>query len=448
MTRDELFQIDEQSLGEFTMYYGEKLIGLWFDINQDPFYYIITNWKEWKEKNQKRDEEILEKYGKRVHYEGVVNYQRFNDYNLNQVIIPDSESFNGNIKTRKLVILGAGASFDYDYENIDKKEKWTPPLGNGLFDKRFSDIINKFPGVHSTLSELRIASDIESYFQQEWNEIENGYLPERLVALINIQYYLHYLSNHISVENQNYDSNNYDILVKNAYRYTKNPNQNALFITFNYETLLEQSIERICRISFESIDNYIVNSSKLIIIKPHGSCNWGWRINQFTNDFYGEKTIINTANSLYENSNDLAEINFQFIHDKDSIFLIGDESTNIVSNNYSESNLNNIFPALIIPYNSKDEFVLPKRHLHHLNYYLGDIEDVLVIGWKGTEEYFMNLLKKRLSGKMLNLTIVDPEPDKVEEGLRKVISISTISKDYSSFTEFTKQGGVRDFWEK
>ncbi|HEY5123906.1 MAG TPA: hypothetical protein VIK14_09245, partial [Ignavibacteria bacterium] len=94
----------------------------------------------------------------------------------------------------KLVILGAGASFDsiYKYENKESSEPWTPPLCNNLFDVReqFNPIMSKYHGVMSLRSEILTYEDIEAYFQDKWNFAIDQNDLQLLNNLINIQYYL------------------------------------------------------------------------------------------------------------------------------------------------------------------------------------------------------------------------------------------------------------------
>lgn len=443
MTEDEAFHTNSNYPLQFFTYYGQELVGFLVDIDEDPFYYIVHDKQGWKKANHSRDENILKTVGKKIHRSAVsspVMYQHNQDRNHGGW---SQDSFNRNMHSKKMVICGAGASYDYDFEDDDKKGDWVPPLGNGLFDKRFSKIIEQFPGVRSSLTELRLAPDIEEFFQKEWTEVIEDYRPERLMDLINIQYYLQYLIAEVSKQNNNYESNNYDALIRGAYRYTRRPNHKAIIVTFNYDTLIEQSMERVHHFKFSSINDYVINPSDLCLIKPHGSCNWCWPLKKSSTGIIGkDESTLQTAQYFFEQKYNLADINFKFRINGGDIKMIDEKEDG--SNYFIINDTKSIYPALLIPYHTKDEFVLPKRHNDHLEFYLPQVEDILIIGWKGRESYFMNLLEDKVL-KNINLTVVDINHESVRAEVEKVITISAY-KSYSTFTEYVKTGGVSEFW--
>ncbi len=76
-------------------------------------------------------------------------------------------------------------------------------------------------------------------------------------------------------------------------------------------------------------------------------------------------------------------------------------------------NQNMYFPALLLPYRDKDEFTMPSSHYWNLHQYLSYVETLIVIGWKGNEKLFNELLEER-GYKIKKIIIADPNPDVVE----------------------------------
>jgi hypothetical protein len=89
---------------------------------------------------------------------------------------------------------------------------------------------------------------------------------------------------------------------------------------------------------------------------------------------------------------------------------------NVNKNNLSviyPDNENMYFPALLMPYRDKDEFTMPSTHYWHLHHYLSHVETLIIIGWKGNEKLFNELLKKAAT-KVKRVVVVDPAPQAIE----------------------------------
>jgi hypothetical protein len=168
------------------------------------------------------------------------------------------------------------SSFDsvYSYDNEVSSKPWKPPLCNELFGLReeFNPILNNYKGARSLRSEILTYTDIESYFQKKWN-FANDYNDLQLINnLINIQYYLSELFCKISINYSNAGPSNIDVIVTKAHEYSIKKRKNIVFVTFNYDTLIEDSFYRVLDRKISSINDYINTDLKLI--KCHGSCNW------------------------------------------------------------------------------------------------------------------------------------------------------------------------------
>jgi hypothetical protein len=183
-------------------------------------------------------------------------------------------------------------------------------------------------------------------------------------------------------------SSNYDNLVNSAMYYSTAMEEDVCFVTFNYDTLLEISINRIARHDINSIGKYI-HGSRLKVIKPHGSCNWGRRINMV----YRYKNVsIDIARHIYDDRikyDDIVE-NLEddiTVHKKWSDRTFVGEGIDFKA----------YFPQLPLPVKTKDDFILPVDHYQYLVSVLPKVTDVLIIGWKGAEMEFRKLIENTIN---------------------------------------------------
>lgn len=57
-----------------------------------------------------------------------------------------------------------------------------------------------------------------------------------------------------------------------------------------------------------------------------------------------------------------------------------------------------VFPAIAIPVEHKNQFACPQSLVEQLVKALPNVSKVLIIGWRATEQHFLNLLANRLNG--------------------------------------------------
>jgi hypothetical protein len=150
----------------------------------------------------------------------------------------------------------------------------------------------------------------------------------------------------------------------------------VFFVTFNYDTLLEESIRSDPRIGLqiEKMSDYVSGLYK--IIKPHGSINWSHHISSLPS--YHESP---------KNEDDYIPI----VIDKAGELKIDDEI-----------DLRNVargmeYPALAIPVESKSEYECPREHLEKLWEFLPSVKIIITVGWSAGEFHFMERLAQGLS---------------------------------------------------
>lgn len=364
-------------------------------------------------------------------------------------------SWDSKYDRRIMFVFGAGASA-HCVTGLEKeafyKDSLRPPVGPGLFDKRFENLYNSYKGVKQSLHLLQgedLGVDVELLFEQEWIQVEKYNNQAILSRHISIQYYLQNLLRDISnrVIDRYYSHNLYAKLAyKLQLQYAQNAKRKFAFVSFNQDTILEYFLGDQFGTSISNMDQYCeVNHNPYCIFKPHGSWNWAWEFPKHS-DFKK-----NTAHSLFEGKKNFHNIYYE---------LLGDHISMVDWNSYGHhwalnkhfigkytvdkskiqlidgTNLDGQFPALLLPYRDKDEFTMPLSHFYQMDFYLSFIETLVIIGWKGNEQAFTDrLLNNAL--RISKVIIVDPCPEIVKKHLAPLLKKQSPNiKLFKTFEEF------------
>jgi hypothetical protein len=68
-------------------------------------------------------------------------------------------------------------------------------------------------------------------------------------------------------------------------------------------------------------------------------------------------------------------------------------------------------PGIAIPVNRKQQFECPDEHVANLAQNLPNVRKILVVGWQGKEQRFLELLKQTLTNKLQRLLVVSAQED-------------------------------------
>jgi hypothetical protein len=303
----------------------------------------------------------------------------------------------------KLVILGAGASYDshFWYKNPHIFNHWRPPLANEIFDTRpeFLNIIEQYPSAQSVFSIYSTIRDLEDYFQKKYDQSQKHNSIEIEKTLINLRYYLQHLFYVVSENMKNAGYSNIDKLIGHINDYVIETGEDVLIVNFNYDLLVEQALQRTYYNSSSqqySMHEYLSNKIKLI--KPHGSCNW---FRMFTyNAFHLRQGEVLWQHLL---SNNVTQEAIDNRLSKD--FYVAPYSSSL-GKGPAEQMLY-MYPQIFIPLKEKDDFCMPKEQVDYLLEYLPKVEDILIIGWKGYEAHFNNILKENIGNKTVRIQVVN-----------------------------------------
>lgn len=340
---------------------------------------------------------------------------------------------------KRMFIFGAAASsfccFDDHLDEL-RNHPFAPPTGYEVFAKKYDELIQQFPGADQSTTKFESReNDIESCLEEEWDMVKAKYNPQVAIRHLNIQFYLQKLFSAISNEvHQKFKRKNlYRLLLSKLEAVTAdNPNERISLVTFNYDTILDRFVEEAIGKPLNSMDNYVdYRSNNLLLFKPHGSCNWGWRIpNEYIEHLNGTPLHRHLLDEKIEpwklyynllgNIDDMIDINSwggeQFNDDYHrGRYTIAKSKLQVIPRGEEEK----YFPALLIPYRDKDEVLMPYIHVQTLKHAIDEIEELYLIGWKGNERLFNKKLKRATNLK--KLVIVNPEADKVETHIRKFL---------------------------
>ena len=166
---------------------------------------------------------------------------------------------------------------------------------------------------------------------------------------------------------------NYATLIREIDRWRFEFNEQVSFVTFNYDTMLEQAMFQVLGFNLQDFKSY-TSQKHYSVIKLHGSINWGRGLAGISSqDSWGYPRIIKEAANLTL-------------------------STNYVLVNTPFDATNALIPALAIPVEKKDEFSCPETHVKGLEGLLPSVTKLLIIGWRATEVDFLNMPRSHLRG--------------------------------------------------
>lgn len=296
-----------------------------------------------------------------------------------------------------MVILGAGASYDsvpeyppppatraFGRERFESR----PPLANELFLNTglFKRSIDRFPDCHHIVPYLRDLPEDESVEQAlEKLQAEAPRDSERYRQLAAIQYYLQFVI-YECVNQWRGDAGpitNYKTLLDQLRR-SRQHGEPVCVVTFNYDCMIEDALATV-GVPINEIEGYIAND-KFKIFKLHGSTNWAREVDAKT-DLIGPRDQWQVGEEIRRQIG-VVEISGRY---------------RIVEGQTPISQIDRIplFPAIAVPFETGKSFECPQDHLDCLKAILPDTRKALVIGWRGAEQHFLQLLKESFVNKIV-----------------------------------------------
>lgn len=454
-------QIDDGQPKHFITYFGDIYHGIVVKHPEHKDRFFILSINQLQEFSAlKPEEKTLENYSRlcwEIRDDNVIVQTVPNQYQFGTNINIDSPPRYGNHVWKRMFVFGAGASAYCNYgEELIKLRKsiMRPPIGNEIFDENYDQIIDKYPGLKGSIQEfISKGKDIEGCMEEEWNDIK--YYHNRQIACkhINIQFFLQELLQKISRETVQkfWRTNLYGLLATKLQKFIsrKSNNETLAFVSFNQDTISDSFLSDAFQLDLNNMEDYTnYNKQRALLFKPHGSSNWGW---PFQNK-HSINTSDNLASALYEKKIEPSSIYYNLlgnVHEMTGSWGI-EKAANEHGRGRYTLNKNKIevitngsnkdyFPALLLPYRDKDEFVMPYDHYHSMQWFMGDMEELYLIGWKGNEAMFNRMIRDHAL-RLKKIVIVNPNEEKNKEvslNLAKIIDIKKYEIEVvNSFEEF------------
>jgi hypothetical protein len=421
----------------FVTYYGDIYHGRVIDHTRfsDRFYILSNNQMIEFDKLREHTAENYRRLAHEIRDPRIIKFTTPNQ----QLGVDDRKidtTRSGDQVWKKMFVFGAGASANYVFGEGKigfEKSPHRPPLGNQIFDDRFHDVIHNFPGARYSIPAFEAGGkDIEGLLEEEWRLLRNSYNPEITARHINLQFYLQTLFYMLS-ERVTHTYYRYSLFSLFATKLQKHlafrRDERVALVSFNYDTIFDQYIEKIFSLPFDSMRDYIdYNKRQVLLFKPHGSCNWGWPVRN-RQQLPNPHTALHQA--LFEERTELWEIYYRLLGDMNSMvhahswgldtpfgknplrrYTINKNKIEVM---YKETkNCGDYFPALLMPYRDKDEFVMHYDHQGTLQSYVNSMEELYLIGWKGSEQGFVEMIRDQ-AHRLRKIVIVNPKEKETKE---------------------------------
>lgn len=344
-----------------------------------------------------------------------------------------------------LVIFGAGASYDscptlpvkgLSTQEIRNNRPERPPLAAELFYNNdiFSQPLRQYWECNPIVPYLRdIPSGVSFEEVLDTIQEESKTDPIRIKQLTGIRFYLQDMLFQCEAHwgGQTRGITNYLTLMDQLRRASTGQGP-VILITFNYDRLLDQALHHF-GVLIKDINDYI-SDEKIKLFKLHGSINWGRKIEAPLLQDIGVRSLSEIAHEIIDKSPVLTISNNYVFEDGQSPF--------------TKSNGFPVYPALAIPIINKQSFECPSEHLEQLSRVIGKAEKMLVVGWRGAEKHFLDLIKSSVAGE-IEVEAVCGNKDYSTEPLTNIQNhgINISGKPYDGgFTEYMKSREAERFF--
>lgn len=334
-----------------------------------------------------------------------------------------------------LVILGAGASYDSCPSRPPgafprSSEPFRPPLAAELFldSAIVRDALSRFPECHPLVPYLQnIPAETTLEHVLDGLQGEAAADPERHRQLAAIRFYLQYV---ISDYEERWKTitqgmTNYVTLLDQLRRCRGD--EPVCLVTFNYDRLLETALQSL-GIAMRTLPDYI-SREDFQLFKLHGSVHWGREVH----------TAINAARGAWDMLRELIQRAAEI--EVSGTFRMVDGQP------VSKLDKVALFPAIAIPVETKSGFECPAEHLTTLKNQLPQVSKAILIGWRGTEQHFLQFFKEHVRHE-IPMCAVARDRQEAEEVLARLRASGlkvAAAPSHFAFTEFVVRRGAESF---
>jgi len=208
---------------------------------------------------------------------------------------------------------------------------------------------------------------------------EAAHHPEKHRQLAAVRFYLHFMlwecQRRWSAVAEGVT--NYKTLLDRIERHRKGA-QPVCLVTFNYDTMIEDALQAF-GVQIDALEDYVGND-RFKLIKLHGSVNWAREVDTPVNNLANLNTW-QAAHELISNAASLA---------------VSDRFVRVTEHPIGRLGESAVFPAIALPLESKSGFECPVSHVEALRSLIPDVDRLLLVGWRATENDFLALLRAGL----------------------------------------------------
>lgn len=273
------------------------------------------------------------------------------------------------------VIVGAGASHDCAPKWVNANNvRLQPPLASDIFGVRFQEILEHYPRVEAHSDEIRSQLDRGRNLEALLRDLLDSAARSGNNWSLDIPRYIRELFWTIS-EDFLRGSSRFDTLVRRA---VEAGFERVLFVSLNYDLLLDSALERYDGEEFSDIDAYISPGRKWSLVKPHGSVNWA---------------------RILENCPKYGDGRFRAPSDLKEAPVFGEGIKVIRWNRHShdfyvprKSEEGYLYPEVVVPVEREKVFVCPASHTALADEFVRQCGNFLLIGFSAHDEDLLRLL--------------------------------------------------------
>ena len=295
-------------------------------------------------------------------------------------------------------MFGAGASYDcvdvdLALDSARRGGLYRPPLTYDIFAPRpkFGEVLYSLPRLRGLVVELRKRVSVGDALERELDRVQvrsEAGDANASVQLMSLRFYLREVIEFCgrAWTEGAYGATNYAWLVERLDRWARDNSEAVTYVTFNYDTILEEAFAAELRHSINVFSDYLAHP-RAHLYKLHGSVDWGYRVHR-PGPFDGTERdwLINSAYTVPKDT---------------GIEFKRDWTSGIQGEAW--------VPALAVPIQAKGGFVVPPEQLDQLRTDLRAVDRVLAIGWRAQEQHFTTMLQSEMDADALLAACANPD---------------------------------------
>ena len=338
-----------------------------------------------------------------------------------------------------MIVVGAGASTDSIWIISEINEAYRPPVTDEVFTKPLflAEFMSKRYGAASLAPIVigRVArekSTLEEALTKEYQQAQSN--PTLRRGFVDLRLYLRDLFAACTKEwpLQAGNATNYAWLVHEVEEWRERADGYVLWVTFNYDGLLDDALQRVYRMEFgRRLESFIADPD-WALLKLHGSYDWvrqtGWTASQASmTPNHPSRVLARVDNRhVYYDADRMLETEWRpedqplgaetgWLRKEGTAWTVSQRTATLWA------------PALVPPLGDKAAFEAPTEHVAHLDAKLPDVDLSFTIGWRAQEQHFLEKLNA-MSANPPDVLALSKDPAKAT-GYAQVVAAAAGTRD-------------------